>query len=1244
MKQNKYVLSINFLMNSVLPVEFTALSASKVILNKFFQEVDILYYINQLLKLHNYDINLSIINPFYHQNSHNLVRHPEFVKHYVNWIVMFSRFINMIFITFLVIYYFYNDDKECEKIISQDECESVKTLFEMENRCVWSPSVYTACIYNIEPINNVLTNYILVIIILAETFLFEYLFKYVLVQILLYHYRQKYISSVNVTKARNKKIIPVKTSSTVNQTKPAVQSKANVKVNTKGGNKGKAPAVNTRPTPNSAAKSTSAVIPIVKSETVAEGLSRNSLNNITYKVTPSYELRALYSHASNKRSKYMQAARLYIMTNKFDKLNSFFEALYLNKSYNHKDMQSIMQLSFWDHLRSVAYRPNFLFFFNRDRAYYSRDRDSVHNVAAGEIGNRDTLEVNVDEGAITSLTDSVDHSREATHSIVATMYYIKHLKADLKEIKSNLYYLDRDLDRDTYLAQLFLIDLLPKFYKQVARVSFFSAFHTMNDSQYYNIYVLYGLLWCMMGYLLFALAFVLTFAFDIGIKVTINWFAIVYICIGTYYILLKPITIYFKYIVTPYVMKTEVLLYHYLFKQQLPTILSRKYGMMKGVSSSVLVQHLSVVRAAHACPDLPMSRALINLNDHDIHFLKSIIPYRTYLQAFARYLCVALVCVVYTPVFLLFPVYLHSFGLELCIHILVFAVAYGILYIHMSVNSFIAIGLGLGLVLFCAVPPVVFVGRVLYEKYQMSKRKVSPVDEDKLEHDADVNEGGKDVFGSPNKDFDPELDAQVKSKIQTKSSNPNNIQIITFSPPSSPGKNFNMTSMKIDNEQNKVILNHHDTHGGVISSFEEQYLHTQRMEMYYTSIFIRKSKTRQILTVYEYHNEKYRTYIEKVSAFKKRRGFGHAKPKMGRIAGILDAVNATTRQRRKILQSQNRLNDEMAHMTSNIDETKDHFDFSGDQEKKEKITKDIEIHFSQKEREVDEQMNQLRKNMWGASNKGSIQPTGRVMSKHAIGLQNIYVPRAYKRLKRMKEQLKQEKEEKLKEKLAEENFDYNFTQDYVDIMPVLSSAAIQPISPLPSFVTTPQAPSHAVNAVPKPTVVTTYSPTPVKPAATVEVSSPPSPHRAIVSLISTDRSPAASNVPAGTMTMRRLQRLRDRAKRIHRHHSEMQHGAYGSNLDMDSDVLQHELFTAQQPSTSHAPALNAAARQNNYFPTQQGSSTAPTAAPGQMPMRMRDRLALRQQSAHGVKRVDDDLAHMQVKDEEKDEDQWDFLA
>ncbi|RYY72984.1 hypothetical protein EON63_20205 [archaeon] len=181
-------------------------------------------------------------------------------------------------------------------------------------------------------------------------------------------------------------------------------------------------------------------------------------------------------------------------------------------------------------------------------------------------------------------------------------------------------------------------------------------------------------------------------------------------------------------------------------------------------------------------------------------------------------------------------------------------------------------------------------------------------------------------------------------------------------------------------------------------------------------------------------------------------------------------------------------------------------------------------------------------------------------------------------------------------------------------------------------------------------MMTTYSPSPVKPTAAVEVSSPPSPHRAVVSLISTGHSPVSFSVPAGAMTMRRLQRLRDRAKRIHRHHAELQHGqtAYGSTLDMDSDVLQHELFTAQQPNTSHHAAANSyqAVRHNPFFSKQQGSSTAPTRVPGQGPMRMRDRFALRQQSAHGEggRRVEDDLAHMQVGDEEKEEDQWGFLA
>ncbi|RYH22144.1 hypothetical protein EON65_19655, partial [archaeon] len=1035
MKQNKYVLSINFLMNSVLPVEYTALSVGKIIMHKFFQEVDVLYYINQLFKLHNYDISLSIVNPMYHQNSHNLIRYPEYVKHYVNWILTFSRFVNMMFITFLVIYYFFNDDKECEKLTSQNDCEAVKTLFEMDNRCVWDPTVHTACIYNIEPINNVLINYIVIIIVLAETFLYEHLFKYVLVQILLYHHRQRYISSVNITKARNKKIIPVKASSSgIHQSKSPVQSKTNARATTKTGSKGKAQGNNTRNSQNSGPKPTIAVVPVVKTDTFAESLVRSNLNNITYKVTPSYELRALHSHATNKRSKYMQAARLYIMTNKYDKLNSFFEALYLHKNYGHKDISRIMQLSVWDYLRSATYSPNFLYMFNRDKKYYSSEHYDVHSTAAI---NRDDCNANGDTGAITFPSQSVDHSKEATYSVLAIMYFIKNLKAELKEIKSNLYYLDRDLDRDTYLAQLFLIDLLPKFYKQVARLNFFSAFHTMNDSQYYNIYVLYSLFWFMLGYLIFSLAFVLTYAFDIGAKATINWFAIVYISIGAYYILLKPIAIYFKYIVTPYVMKTELLLYHYLFKQQLPTILGRRYGMLKGLTSSGLVQHLSVVRAAHANPDLPMSRALINLNDNDIHYLKNTTPYRTYVQAFARYLCLAIVCGIYAPVFLLFPAYLQSFGLELCIHLLVFGIAYGILYTHMYVNSFIAIAMGVGLVMACALPPVFFFSRVLYTKYQTSMKKISPIDAEKSEVVAGENEGENDVFSSPKKEFDLELDSQVNSKVQTKSSNPKNIQIITFSPPTSPGKDFNMTSIKFDDEQNKIILNHHDAHGGVLSSFEEQYLYAQRMEMYYTSIIIVKGKTRQTVTVYEYYNDKHRTYMEKTAAYKKRRGFGHSKPKMGKLAGILDAVQGTTRQRRRMLEAQNRLHDEMAHMTSSIDDIKDHFDFSGDQEKKEKITKDIELHFSEKEKAVDEQMKQLRRNIWGSSSssKGHIQTTGRILSKRAVGLQNIYVPRAYKRLQRMKEQLRQEKEDQLKERLEEEHFDYDFAQDYVDIIP-----------------------------------------------------------------------------------------------------------------------------------------------------------------------------------------------------------------
>lgn len=1240
----RHILSSNFLFNSILPIEFTHLSIFKVIINKFCTESDVCHALSHLINFHHADVHMKILQVNYNANiQNNILLYPQYVSHYVTFLLFGTRLINICFINTVMFKYYFADDGQCEALLDEDSCLLPKTVFGIHQQCTWTPSIQAACGFNIVPINNLYNMLIVICFIMLYIVIFEYVFKMILMNILVFKFKEKHNNVVNNMKAklRTKKIIPIKkdSSAPAKPVKPAAAvaatSRKNVlaKVNAKAAAAGK-PAV-----PPPAAVVSPKPAPVIPTPSSAINNNLAAVVTTPYHVTPSYELRTFYYSKPQANLRYYHAARATLLANKSDKFNIYMEALYLHFHYNHSVLDQHMQLGWLDHVQAALSRPNLLFLFNRDfEAQYVSfgNIDAISHIvhSAKESRHPQTvLRPQTRDGLPDPELMMVSHKLVINHHILCIMNYLQKLRAKTRSVRTQINYLDRDIDRDRYMLQLYLISTLSPWEQRIAEMYFFSNFQTLLGNSYleiftdfyHNVSFIYAVFLAVLGYLVFALVYIFTDGLTIGKKVTVNYIVLIYLAIGLHYLLMQPAQIYMRYVITPFLIKNKMLFQHFLFKEQQHGIVQRRHGVLATVGKS-LCQHVNLsLRVARAQPDLCLSKILLNMHDMDFRYLQHFPVRHAALYRLAYMICYVLNGLVFLPTFWLLPAFLHPLGQQVMVTVYLLAAAFALVFIYLHISPAAALLITVVTLVLAIAPPACYFVYLLYQSHRSrSTSKVSPADDfDELDDWATAMDERKQKKGhaaDPEREVPSPITAAVN--YASKDSYMDSLEHAADHAASS----HQLHSM----EQQKVLIGggrKGQVHHAVLSAPEESYLTAQRQEMFpgksmasqqplhdLSTIYITRSgrhKRRGRLPLGTYFHERDSLYARKIITYKSqyafmlKKGGGSSKPKsfQGMVRGVL-----TTAKRRRELnrQNQEQNSESFAATVAMHDEHKDatdywdHFDDDVPAPAAVKAPLPAERYL--------QTMQQIKANTFTDRSKLAKLSSSnyKIVPKPKV-LANIYIPKAYRRIKQLHKQVKEERERTA----AEEEFSLDFHEPEPDPAEQLAAAA----AALPQVVTLQAEPPHTTEGVKLEEL---------QPAA------------APAAVTAADLRQVRGEGPAGALTLKRLQRLQDKARRLHAHHRDIQHqhikhsSSAGANPeqvleDMHSPVKDVHLPGPQHASEDdfdladilrHAPAgavpvqdVPAMTLTNNFMDL---DPSVP------MTKRLRDKHLKRQQTAHAL--------------------------
>lgn len=206
-------------------------------------------------------------------------------------------------------------------------------------------------------------------------------------------------------------------------------------------------------------------------------------------------------------------------------------------------------------------------------------------------------------------------------------YYsiVRRVRIDSKRLRLHVSGLDRDLDRDTYLLQLFLTESLPYYPRLFAQAHLHRRFTHVLDSvpHFLATHPLLLSLYLLLAVcsLVFMMAYVFVMSLRFGATATPYWLVMILLAVLCEWIFYQPIRLYVKWIwVGQSLIAPQVRLVHGVLKEKCGVWMARSFGMMRSVTSHCsLVQHTSVAcRLARMFPDLPASRILVTLQDLDV--------------------------------------------------------------------------------------------------------------------------------------------------------------------------------------------------------------------------------------------------------------------------------------------------------------------------------------------------------------------------------------------------------------------------------------------------------------------------------------------------------------------------------------------------------------------------------------------------------------------------------------------------
>jgi hypothetical protein len=600
--------------------------------------------------------------------------HPENWQKSIRWILIIGRLISFFFWDTFFIRMYFADDGTCEHQTTQLDCMKPKTLFGREQLCYWEERLDKYCEFNNYPVNNYLNIAIIITISLILTKFFEHFFRFILLKYFLFQYEERMKNY-----AKLKKLLPNSNPAATNTINNNIAKVIPVKENRKASVPSKKTAA---PASNKASKATAVANKRGSNAlTTLKNGKESEDEGISYRITSGfYELRDILDN----KGKLLRAARLFLIQNVTDKVSSNKETFFITYKI---PLELCQQYVPYSYLMSSYY---FLLKFRQ-----SEEEDSV-----GDIKLRNTYALQLQSE-------------------------IRSLRNELRIMKVYMNYLERDIDRDIFLLQNFLISCLPNnLERNIAKFYFLKKFAIL-DLHLPTGFLYLGLASLFVCYVLM-ISYIYFFGTRIGARSTTVWLAIWGICIGMEWIILQPLLTMFKWIVIPSMIKPTMMFYHAILRERTPSILNRRYGLIRTVHSAI--QHFNLgCRLARFFPDLSSARLLISLHDYDLlpdHWSK----HNILMKRFTFFnLWKGIISILFYIPFMMIPLVVQEFFIDFLLIFIICMAGIGLLIVR-SISPWIAIGIG-GVIVLLGLSLPISILITKYRERQAKMRQIIPIDD-----------------------------------------------------------------------------------------------------------------------------------------------------------------------------------------------------------------------------------------------------------------------------------------------------------------------------------------------------------------------------------------------------------------------------------------------------------------------------------------------------------------------------------
>lgn len=729
---NQRRFSLDWLFNSLLPTELSAMPMLSVFHAKYYEEHDIY----ALFRHPHYD------NDFL--ATQDLLFHPENVSKSFRWILVGSRVLSVLFWDTYLIRTYFADDGTCEHQTVEEDCLSHKTMFNLQHLCTWTPTLDTYCQFHAQTtVNNMMNIAIVTAMSVILTVPLEHFFRFIMTKFIL----QRFESRVKHSKVPplGAKIIPV-TLNTNPGNSAATSTAMTVKDNNKkvapevakkgevvkkgvsnvkklpvkpvpgggkpgkpgpGGAKGAAASKGVAGKGKGAAASASSALTAQQKAKQKEKEKKAKEEEEAAAVFQYRHIVATYDlrDSIDIRGKYLRAVRFTLIQNMSDKISSNKETFFV---LHHLQQEQIDKYLAAAGVTSWLRRPYFYFVKMRGQ----EEEASLH----GDIKLHSMSELQVQS-------------------------VLRQKRNAARLLKHYALYLERDIDRDIFILQQFLIESIATsssrtsvsastLDRDVANFFFLRKFALLDF--YLPTYLIYS------GMALFGVAlalmtcFIFIFGMRIGERSSMSWALIFALGVTYEWLIVQPLTTALKWIVFVFVIKPKLLLHHTILKERAGHILHRRFGLIRTIHTGI--QHFNAAcRAARLFPDLPSTRLLVSMHDDDIITDYWYWNYFTMTSYLSYKACRLFTWMFFSWIFALIPSVFQEFFVDFLFTFMVCMAGIGIIALT-SINPFISIGLGAVVFLAGLALPIYLVR----SKGMGKMSRVIPTELDDTDHNGDL--------------------------------------------------------------------------------------------------------------------------------------------------------------------------------------------------------------------------------------------------------------------------------------------------------------------------------------------------------------------------------------------------------------------------------------------------------------------------------------------------------------------------